>query len=267
MKQIRIWVVIVVCLFGFATNRASAQMPIAVEHLYFSFFNDYEDDEFFTNSAQVNEISLIRTAAVITGNVDRALYYEEGGPEWTNMAGMELVREVNLTNGAEGIYLRGFGRQTNVSQFFTNALGISYTDHFTGEVTNEFPGLTNNFDPELPLQRGSKVFRTGQTTFTNSIRTETMFFISMNATSMKFNFVGYGPVLEHPVIGRLTPGGTLYSNNVESFTVHGVGTMYDTGGTNVFYLPGVPPVTNTGPIYGTFWSGDPFFLALTNGPE
>ena len=267
MKQIRIWVVAIVFLLGLSANRANAQTPIAMERLYFSFFNDYEND-IQTNSGSVMDfVSLIRTVSIINGNVQRAIYYDLGGEEWTNLVGMEIVREVNMTNGAEGIYLRGYGRQTNISYMFTNSLGESYLNGFTSEATNEFPGLTNNFDPDLPIHRGSyRYFGAGNpNNVTNHIRDEQMFYASFTTTNLKFNYIGYGTVVPHPVIGRLMPGGTIYSTNVNSFTAHGIGTLYHIGGTNIFGVSTNSPITtNTGVMYGGFWSGEPFFFAVTN---
>src|ERR1700761_9324397 len=112
MKLIRIWVVAIVCILGLSANRAAAQTPVALQHLFFSFFNDYQNDVIASNATVYTDVSLIRTVTVVTGNLQHAVYYDLGGEEWTNLSGMEIVREVNMTNGAEGIYLRGFGRQS-----------------------------------------------------------------------------------------------------------------------------------------------------------
>jgi hypothetical protein len=265
MKYIRVWAAVVVFVLGVAAPRASAQSPTALQRLHFNFFNDYEVDRLGTNATTTNVSSYIRTAQIVDGNVARAVYYELAGELWTNLQGMLITREVNVTNGLEGIYLRGFGKQSNISSYFANDLGDSYTNNFTGQVTNQFAGVTNNFLPGLPIKRGF-IATTNGLSKTNNLRSEKMFFVSFDTGNMKFNFIGYGTAVPHFISGRVTPGGEVYSNIVDSFTAHGVGTMYRTGNSNVFY-PGTPPyVTNLGIIYGTISSDSPTFLALTNGP-
>src|SRR5208282_2888143 len=73
-------------------------------------------------------------------NVIKALAVDLEGTNFATWTGSFLVREVNLTNGNEGIFLRKAGKQTNVSSFF----GLSYSNNFTGELTNEFPALNTN---------------------------------------------------------------------------------------------------------------------------
>jgi hypothetical protein len=175
-----------------------------------------------------------------------------------------LVREVNLSNGAEGLYIRGNGYQNDVSRYFTNDLGASYDGDFTGQVTNLFAGITNFFTG-LPIHSGFAQTPHGQPSVTNNLRQETIFTVSMDTTNMKFTFLGYGTAVPHPVVGRAK--GVLYSKAVDSFYAHGIGTMFHTAGTNVFDQGAVPRGTNFGPIYGVFWSGEPVFAVLTNGPE
>ncbi len=84
---------------------------------------DYQTNIFYTNLANpagplTNENSRIRTVLIATGNVVKALAVDLEGTNWTTWAGSVLVREVNLTNGNEGIFLRKNGIQTNVSSFF-----------------------------------------------------------------------------------------------------------------------------------------------------
>ncbi|MGP8201946.1 MAG: hypothetical protein ACLQU4_20845 [Limisphaerales bacterium] len=114
----------------------------SIQNLAFSLIGEYQTDFFSTNAsgALTNEATHIHQILIATGNVVKALAVDLEGTNWTNWAGARLVREVNLTNGNEGIFLRLNGRQTNVSSFF----GGSFSNNFTGELTNAFPALNPN---------------------------------------------------------------------------------------------------------------------------
>jgi len=134
----------------------------SIQRLAFSLVAEYQTNIFYTNTTEstvslTNESSYTHRAFLITSNVIKALAVDVDGPNWTNWLGSALVREVNLTNGAEGIFLRNNGVQTNVSSFF----GGSFSNNFTAGLSNEFPGatnfpgLTNTFVPQLQLDRGT----------------------------------------------------------------------------------------------------------------
>ena len=256
MKQTRFLLAVVLCLAGLAPGGAFAQ-PVSVQRVGFSLLVDYQHD--LTNAVATN--AFIQDALVATGNVARAVKLEFGEDE-TNWSATALVREVNLTNGAEGLYLRGNGVQTNVSEFFSNALGASFTADFTSGTTNFFPALTNDFDPATPIYRGS--IRVGAGGHTNYITTETFHAVAFNTSNMKFNLIGFGTASLHRVAGRMD--GVIYAANIEQFTAQGLGTLYFNAGTNIFGTGTVPPITNSGVAHGTFWTGPPVFLVLTNGP-
>jgi hypothetical protein len=117
----------------------------SIQRLSFSLIGEYQTNIYYTNADNsagplTNEDSLIRTVLVSTGNVIKALAVDLEGTNYSTWTGSELVREVNLTNGNEGIFLRKAGNQTNVSSFF----GLSCSNNFTGELTNEFPALNTN---------------------------------------------------------------------------------------------------------------------------
>jgi hypothetical protein len=224
----------------------------------------YQADNFVTNSAMTvtNEASFIRTAYIDTGDITRCIRLD-WGPNWTNWVGAFLVREVNLATGAEGIFLRINGRQTNVSWYFTNLFGASYSNNFSSQVSNWFPAFTNNFTPTFPLEHGSVVTRdTGATT--NYSREETFVFSSFNSTNIKFNLLGLGPSVPCRVSGRLN--GTLYSSTIDQFSAFVVGTLLHNVGTNRQDSPGVPGNFVSGTAEGYFTTSVPVYLGITNGP-
>jgi hypothetical protein len=125
---------------------AGLRAQTSVQRLTFSLLGEYQTNVFVTNtsnpaSALTNENSYIRDILFGSGNVVKAIAVDLEGANWTNWAGAALVREVNLSNGSEGIFLRINGRQTNVSSFF----GGSFSNNFTAELTNSFPVLNHTF--------------------------------------------------------------------------------------------------------------------------
>jgi len=116
----------------------------SIQRLTFSLLGEYQTNIFYTNSDNpplTNEDSRTHTILIGTGSVIKALAVDLEGTNYSTWTGSELVREVNLTNGNEGIFLRKAGNQTNVSSFF----GGSYSNNFTAGLSNAFPALNNNF--------------------------------------------------------------------------------------------------------------------------
>lgn len=261
MKQIRFLLTFLAALSLFAALRAPGQVSVQLIHL--SLTSQFESDSFVVNdaAAATNEASLIRKAFFNADNIRRSIRLDLGNSnEW---AGAYLVREVNLATGAEGIFLRLNDRQTNVSEFFDNSLGSSYTNDFTGQVTNWFPAITNNFAPLNPLEEGSVRYRSSGTV-TNYPTGNQFVFASFNSMNLKFNLLGHGSVIKYTVRGRMD--GVVYSNQVNQIYANVIGTAYHNRGTNVFNAPGVPPDFVSGPCSGVFWTSAPHFAAITNGP-
>jgi hypothetical protein len=155
-----------------ALSAGGLHAQTSFQRLTFSLIGEYQTNVFYTNSDNpplTNEDSLIRTVLVGTGNVIKALAVDLEGTNYSTWTGSELLREVNLTNGNEGIFLRKAGNQTNVSSFF----GLSFSNNFTGELTNEFPALNTNLPNVFinTITNGTNVFTdvfTSSFTFTNT---------------------------------------------------------------------------------------------------
>jgi hypothetical protein len=268
---------------GAALTLASSSLhaQTSIQRLTFSLLGEYQTNTFYTNAAfpsgpWTSEFSEIRPVLVTTANVVRALALDLEGTNYTIWNGAALVREVNMTNGHEGIFLRKGTNAANVSSFF----GGSYSNNFMGELTNAFPALTNNISgltndinggttnpiPQTLVFRGW-LRRPDPTTTTNAtndyLSTGGLYFVSLNTTNIKFNLVAVGDGTTTNVAGRVD--GTLYESRVEAEYLGTAGTFYINSSTNIHDTGTNPPVFVTGPMHGTFNCGQPAFSPIT-GP-
>jgi hypothetical protein len=246
----------------------------SIQRLTFSLLAEYQTNIFYTNTTEstvplTNENSYIHHILIATGNVVKALAVDLDGTNWTNWAGSVLVREVNLTNGTEGIFLRKNGLQTNVSSFFGGSFSNNFSNNFTAGLSNafpgatNFPGLTNTFMPQLQLGHGG-VRMTGPTnTTTNILTTAGLYFISLNTTNLKFNLVAVGDGAVTNVFGYID--GALYERDINFQYLGAAGSFYLNTTTNVFDAGTNPPVYLTGPLHGNVSTTPPFF-AIIPGP-
>lgn len=251
-----------------------AQTPTSVQRISISLFGEYQTNQFFTNAMNLtNENAKLHDVLIATGNVIKAIAVDLDGTNWTNWAGASLVREVNLTNGNEGIFLRLGGKQTNVSSFFDG----SFSNNFTAGLTNFFPGATNgmsgltnningstnNPNPSFQLVQGW-LRMTSLTNFTtNFTKTAGLYFISLNTTNVKFNYVAAGGGSVSTVSA---PGGTIKAR-INSEVIAGAGAFFLNGGTNIFDMGAVEASFFTGPMRGTIIVGAPYYAgSITNGP-
>jgi hypothetical protein len=290
MNKIRFGCFLSCVIIALSANVARAQTSIQRISLYL--LADYQKDFYYTNLTSPSEPltnvnSHIRSILITTGNVVKALALDLDGTnlENTNIVGTntwrfsELVREVNLTNGAEGIFLRKGSAQTNVSSFFS----ISFSNNFQGGLPVAFPFaandftntilsgsnsttniVTNNFVLQNPLARGW-VYQTNATNFrTNFIQTSGLYYVSLNTTNLKFNMLCEGPGSITNVSG--TKEGTSYSWPVSSISVGCAGAYYVNITTNIFETGTNPPMWVSGPLRGSFVELPPYYSA-TNGPE
>jgi hypothetical protein len=241
-----------------ALTAGSLQAQTSIQRLTFSLLGEYETNVLFTNTANpagtvTNENAFIRDILIGTGNVIKALAVDLEGTNFATWTGGTLVREVNLTNGHEGIFLRKGGNQTNVSSFF----GGSFSNNFMGEVTNGFSGAASNFIPQLLLNHGELRMSNPTNTTTNFLSTGGLYFVSLNTTNLKLNFVAVGDGTVTTVAGRIN--GTLYERAVESQFLGTAGTFYLNTTTNVYSAGSNAPVYLTGVLRGTFSTTPPSF--------
>ncbi|HEX4120774.1 MAG TPA: hypothetical protein VH619_09180 [Verrucomicrobiae bacterium] len=269
MKRLRFLLILMTLAFGFAAVNARAQSAHQV--MSFSLLTDYQDE---TNDAPTNPqaTNLVIHPLLITGqNILKAIMLDVKGHAWTNWAGATIQRQINLTNGEEGIYVTLGGlEEVNVSQFFSE----TYVSNFTWGVTNYLGFLTNSFtygtnllqSPFLPEYNG---YILGSTTHHGS--SASLHFISLNTTNLKFNLVGCS--LQTPGDGTITTFDGIYDKTnhysvaVQREMIYVVGSFVWNATTN-FYTP-VTNVTNvfySGPVRGNMIIQAPFFNPLTPLP-
>jgi hypothetical protein len=305
MNKIRSIVFAAAAALLMSTSGLHAQTSI--QRISFSLLGEYQTNVFNTNSgASTSENSYIRNILIGSGNVVKAIAVDLEGTNWRNWAGASLVREVNLTNGNEGIFLRLNGRQTNVSSFF----GGSFSNNFTGELTNAFPALNPN-PPEAVVFTNiiTNIVTNGPATnlFTNVITN-----VFTNALSNAFdNGLSNGFNLDTPLVhgtlhmsdstdttnitttgglyfislnttnlkfnlmavgnGSVTKvGGAIeganYERAIESQVLGTAGAFYLNTTTNIFDAEGDAPVYLTGVLRGNFSTGQPWFNATNSLP-
>jgi hypothetical protein len=261
-----------------ALTGGGLQAQTSIQRVNFALFTEYQTNSFNIDSADsetplTNEYSRLRTVLVTTGNVVKALAVDLEGTNFSTWTGSDLVREVNLTNGNEGIFLRKNGTQTNVSSFF----GDSFSNNFTAGLSNAFPGFTNNISgltnyingstnnpyPQVELVHGLLRMTSPTNSTTNYITTAGLYFVSLNTTNLKFNLVAVGNGIITNVAGGID--GTLYERPINSEFLGSAGSFYLNIMTNLFDAEGNQPVYFTGPMRGTFNVGPPWFSTIA-GP-
>jgi hypothetical protein len=250
----------------------------SIQRIGISLVGEYQTNTFYTNAAYpdgpwTSEFAYIRPVLVTTANVIRAMAVDMLGTNYTIWNGSELVREVNLTNGSEGIFLRKGNNQTNVSSFF----GGSYSNNFMAGLSNAFPALTNNISglstnvypttntpiPQTLLYHGwlRRPDPTDTTNTTNDfVSTGGLYFISFNTTNIKFNLVAVGDGSVTKVTGHVD--GTLYETNIDSEYLGTAGTFYLNTASNIYDTGTNLPTYYTGPMRGTFNTGKPSFSTI-----
>ena len=279
MNRIRIGVIVACATIILASSSLHAQT--VVQRLTFSLLGQYQTNVYFTNlpsapNLWTSEHSLLRTILITSANVDKALAIDVAGTNFVTWAGGEVVREINLSNGNTGIFLRKDGLQTNVSSFF----GGSFSNDFMGGLSNAFPGYTNNISgltnnlvnsTNVPIPQ-TQVFRgylrtdpLGSTNIvTNYIASSGLYFISLNTTNVKFNVVGVGSGTVTNISGDID--GTTYTRSVDSPAIGIAGSYCLNLETNFYDMGTNPPGFVTGPVRGSINFGQPYFSPTIQGP-
>jgi hypothetical protein len=274
MNKVRFLFALICAAFVLSSHQVQAQTVI--QALTFRLIGEYQTNVVGTNVAntQTNIHEFTPTILITSANVVRALAVEIGGLEWTNWGSSYLVLERNLATGAEGIYLRTNGVQTNVSQYF----GYCFNDNFTANLTNFFPGVNNftgvtnsittnditatystNYIPPVELDRGWVYQRTDTNTSVLGAHYG-VHFISLNTKNLQFNLVGTSYGLRTNVSGRYD--GATYSEPIlgETITSSGIFSLNTT--TNIQGTGANPPVYLGGPIHGVLTVDQPYFYPI-----
>lgn len=297
MKRIRFLFGCLAVLFGFMATDARAQSSHQI--ITFSILTDFQNE---TNAAP-NEPGLtnlfIQPLLITSGNIVKAILLDIKGRKWTNWIGATLQRQINLTNGEEGVYITlGGTNELNVSSFF----GDTYLSNFTGGVLDALSFATNNFtyfytndivtaytnitdgstnvtlitnavvttnnlqSPYPPVFNGQ-----ASSTFVHHRSSAGLHFISVNTSNLKLNLVGAS--LQAPGDGAITTftghyDGTNYSVGVQDESIYVVGSFSWNGTTNFFSpITNVTNVFYSGPARGSVIIGAPNYSPITPPPD
>jgi hypothetical protein len=167
------------------------------------------------------------------------------------------LRQVNLSNGAEGIYLRKGLNATNISRFF----GTSYSNAFTGDVTNVFKGTNYATNATMPVFGGWRYMQPTNT-ITNYSVADGLHYVSFSCSNTSFDIFGYSQGrVAHPV-GRAD--GTVYETNTIWSEILGAGTFNLNVTTNIYSVAASngTPAYYGGLAYGTVYLSSPYFKAV-----
>jgi hypothetical protein len=251
--------------FVLALAASNGRAQTSLQPLSLSLLAGYQANSYTTNTTTdtTNETARLPGILIATGNIVRAIAVDLDGPTSTNWNGANLVREVNLTNGNEGIFLRKNGLETNVSSFF----GLTFSNNLTAGLLAGFPGLTNfpgvsNVSPaNFELIHGSVVDFGATNATTNASRTSGLYSLSINTTNLKINLIGVGDGNLVEVSGQIS--GVPYKGKINTELVGCAGTFYLNLTTNIFDQgTNTLPFFVTGPLHGSLGLGQPRFAAI-----
>ena len=258
----------------------------SIQNLTFSLVGEFQTNTFTTNTSggtpvSTNEVLVVRPILLTTAYMVKAIAVDLEGTNWdlegtdsTNWAGARLVREVNLTNGAEGIFLRRGTTQTNVSRFFSTSFTNNFTGYlsnYLGLVTNDFTNtftnssptnFTNWFPPQGALI-GGKLYIDPTGATTNYKTSAGLYTLSFFTSNVQFNTFGVGAGVIANVRGQIN--GALYERLINSESIGMAGAFYINTTSNIFDLGTNLPSYIGGPLHGGITTGAGSFSDIS-GP-
>src|ERR1017187_4346140 len=204
MKQVQILIAV---LFGTLVLAGDARGQILYQRLSFSIFGQYTTNVAVTNSTNplsVNEANVLKTVLMTSANLVKAMALDFAGTNYASWTGSYLEREINMTNGAEGIFLcRTTAPVTNydVSRYFN----YSFTNNFASKAAlgSHFAGITNfintprsfyptNFSPANNPLVGDNIYLRKTGNITNTWSGSGLYYVEFYTTNLQFNLLGYG---------------------------------------------------------------------------
>jgi hypothetical protein len=257
MKKMRYF--IAALAFGFDLSAAHVHAQTTGQTLTFSIICQYVTNVVTTNAAAgiTNDERILATVLVDTANIKRAIGIDLAGTNWVKeWYPASIVREVNLTNGNEGIFYRHGTNQINISERF---FGLSFTNEFTYQVPSFF-GATN-YDTTLPV-KGGWIYMHPTNTITNFTQCDGLYFMSFNSSNLQFNLFGDGQGTEAEAGGHVD--GKLYELPTVSTEITGAGTFNLNLTTNIYLTPTTngTPAFLSGLAHGTIVISAPYYLAI-----
>jgi hypothetical protein len=256
MKKTRYFIAALALGIGFGA--APVQAQTTAQTLTFSIICQYVTNVFSTNAAAgiTNEDQMLTTVLLDSINIEKAIAIDLAGTNWEkDWYPFTIVREVNLTNGNEGIFLRHGTNQTNISERF---FGLSFTNEFTSEVPSVF--VATNYTT-LPI-KGGWLYMHPTNSITNYTLLDSLCFVSFASSNIQFNLFGHGQGTEAKAGGYLH--GKLYELPTVSTIITGAGTFNLNLTTNIYLTPttnGTPAFFN-GLAHGTLVISAPYYLPI-----
>ncbi len=252
------------CLFlilalGFSLGAPRAQGQTASQVMTFSLVCQYVTN-FVTVTNQttgdVTYYSQLETVVVNTANIAKAIAIQKFGTNWSLWSPADIFYQVNMTNGASGIYLGKENKYTNISDLF----GSSLTNFFSQNVDTVFTGT--NYASSLPL--GGNLNDESPAMFTNINRFANLASVTFGTSNFSFSLFGYSQGNLTHATGYLD--GQLYQYYLPVGQITGAGTFSLNLTTNVFLVPTTngTPTNYAGIAHGTIYLGAARFL--TNAP-
>jgi hypothetical protein len=188
MKKMRSLFLVLIVVFGLCAERAQGQTTAMT--MTFSIICQYVTNTFTTNYSPlvITEHTNVQTVLLNSANLVKAMAVDLFGTKWTNWSPATIVYEQNQITGNEGIFLRYLGKQTNVSQFFTNGLSPDgYSNTFSADVplvlngTNWVTNATGSTN--LPLM--------GRVSIQNPPVTANLAYLTFTSANTSFTLFGY----------------------------------------------------------------------------
>jgi hypothetical protein len=263
----------------------SLRAQTSLQSFTFSIVAEYQTNVPITNltTGATNVRPKIHTILISTIDVVKALAIEldratnASGTNTNTWNGSTLLREVNLTNGHEGIFLRKAGKQANVSAYFPN-----FTNNFTAAIPS-FPewtnfqsstngiGVTNVSYADLePIW--DRVHPNVNDIMVTNVQTAGLYYFSLNTVNLQLNLLGMGDGLIVEVSGSTNH--VHYTGQIDTETAGTAGSVHLNLTTNIFDV-GISqeksetnqiPYYVAGPARGSVVLGQPWYLPIP-GPE
>jgi len=257
MKKTRYIFLVLSLAFGLCANRSQGQTT--VQNLTFSIICQYVTNfATVTNSTTgaVTQFEELNTVIVNTANIAKEIAVQKFGTNWTKWSPANIFYEVNSDTGAEGIFLRREGIQTNVSELFGN----SFNNFFSQDVNSVFVGT--NFATSLPL--GGDLNNQTADMLTNINHFANLADLSFATANVSFNLFGFsqGQIVH---AGGFV-GGQLHQRYLDEGEFIGAGTFSLNVTTNIFGVPttnGSPATNYNGVAHGTMYVGVPVFFNIS----
>jgi len=226
-----------------------AQAQTTAQTMTFSIICQYVTNTYTTNlsTQTVTQNPRVLTVLLDSANLVKSMAVDLFNTNWTKWQFASIVYEQNQESGNQGIFLRYWGNQTNVSSFFINSFSSNgFANMFSQDVAGAFNGTNyavNGTNSLLPLTGGG-IFIGGPDASDN------LAYLTFTSVNTSFTFFGYSQgTLLNSVFDKEGDVG-----KVNKALLTGAGTFSLNVTTNflsVTNATAVPPIHYNGLAHGT----------------